>query len=56
MEHRGACVGDNVYGDGARMMVLNLTIEQMNHSRMNLTVADTKETVVMIEGAADFLT
>ena len=28
----------------------------MTHSRLNLTVAGTKETVLMIEGAADFLT
>ena len=42
------------YVDGR--MVLNITMEQMMHSRFNLTVADTKETMLMIEGAADFLT
>ena len=36
-------------------LVQNLTMEQMKHSRLNMTVADTKETVLMIEGAADFL-
>ena len=38
-----------------RRLVLNPTMEQMKHSRLNLTVAGTKETVLMIEGAADFL-
>ena len=42
------------YVDGR--LVPNPTIEQMKHSRLNLTVADTKETVLMIEGAVDFLT
>jgi ribonuclease PH len=35
--------------------VLNPTQEQMKHSRLNLTVAGTKDAVLMIEGAADFL-
>ena len=38
-----------------RRLVLNPTMEQMKHCRLNLTVAGTKETVLMIEGAADFL-
>ena len=41
------------YIDG--QLVLNPTIEQMEHSRLNLTVAGTKDAVLMIEGAADFL-
>lgn len=41
------------YIDG--QLVLNPTVEQMKHSRLNLTVAGTKEAVLMIEGAADFL-
>ncbi len=36
-------------------LVLNPTTEQMKHSRLNLTVAGTKDAVLMIEGAADFL-
>jgi polyribonucleotide nucleotidyltransferase len=36
-------------------LVLNPTLEQMKHSRLNLTVAGTKDAVLMIEGAADFL-
>ena len=39
-----------------RRLVPNPTMEQMKHSRLNLTVADTKDTVLMIEGAAEFLT
>ena len=42
-------------GDVNRRLGLNPTMEQMKHSRLNLTVAGTKETVLMIEGAADFL-
>ena len=38
-----------------RRLVLNPTTAQLKHSRLNLTVAATKETVLMIEGAADFL-
>ncbi|KAL3801474.1 hypothetical protein HJC23_000912 [Cyclotella cryptica] len=41
------------YIDG--QLVLNPTLEQMKHSRLNLTVAGTKDAVLMIEGAADFL-
>ena len=41
------------YIDG--QLVLNPTIEQMKHSRLNLTVAGTKDAVLMIEGACDFL-
>ncbi|KAL9182652.1 hypothetical protein ACHAXT_013304 [Thalassiosira profunda] len=41
------------YIDG--QLVLNPTVEQMKHSRLNLTVAGTKDAVLMIEGAADFL-
>ncbi|KAL3782948.1 hypothetical protein ACHAW5_002729 [Stephanodiscus triporus] len=41
------------YVDGR--FVLNPTLEQMKHSRLNLTVAGTKDAVLMIEGAADFL-
>lgn len=41
------------YIDG--QLVLNPTTEQMKHSRLNLTVAGTKDAVLMIEGAADFL-
>lgn len=37
-------------------LVLNPTNEQMEHSRLNLTLAGTKDAVLMIEGAADFLT
>jgi len=36
-------------------LVLNPTLEQMKQSRLELTVAGTKEAVLMIEGAADFL-
>ena len=36
-------------------LVLNPTLEQMKHSRLNLIVAGTKDAVLMIEGAADFL-
>mmetsp|Transcript_23736 Transcript_23736/g.27451 ORF Transcript_23736/g.27451 Transcript_23736/m.27451 type:complete len:896 (+) Transcript_23736:199-2886(+) len=36
--------------------VLNPTNEQMEKSKLNLTVAGTKDAVLMIEGAADFLT
>eukprot|EP00957_Ditylum_brightwellii_P065078 4936072-Ditylum_brightwellii.AAC.1 len=35
--------------------VLNPTIEQMESSSLNLVVAGTKDAVLMIEGAADFL-
>jgi polyribonucleotide nucleotidyltransferase len=42
------------YIDG--QFVLNPTIEQMEHSKLHLTVAGTKDAVLMIEGAADFLT
>ena len=35
--------------------VLNPTQEQMKHSRLNLMIAGTKDAVMMIEGAADFL-
>ena len=38
-----------------RRLVLNPTMEQTKHSLLNLTVAGTKETGLMIEGAADFL-
>jgi len=41
------------YIDG--QLVLNPTLEQMKHSRLNLIVAGTKDAVLMIEGAADFL-
>jgi len=41
------------YVDG--QLVLNPTLDQMKHSRLNLTVAGTKDAVLMIEGAADFL-
>ncbi|KAL7547699.1 hypothetical protein ACHAWF_010982 [Thalassiosira exigua] len=41
------------YVDG--QLVMNPTVEQMKHSRLNLTVAGTKDGVLMIEGAADFL-
>ena len=41
------------YVDGR--LVLKPTMEQTKHSRLNLMVAGTKETVLMIEGAADFL-
>eukprot|EP00581_Thalassiosira_minuscula_P014513 CAMPEP_0183712340 /NCGR_PEP_ID=MMETSP0737-20130205/7488_1 /TAXON_ID=385413 /ORGANISM="Thalassiosira miniscula, Strain CCMP1093" /LENGTH=871 /DNA_ID=CAMNT_0025940935 /DNA_START=904 /DNA_END=3517 /DNA_ORIENTATION=+ len=41
------------YVDG--QLVLNPTLEQMKHSRLELTVAGTKDAVLMIEGAADFL-
>ena len=37
-------------------LVLNLTMDQMKHSRLNLTVADTKETMLMMKGAGYFLT
>jgi len=37
-------------------LVLNPTNEQMEHSTLNLTLAGTKDAVLMIEGAADFLT
>ena len=36
-------------------LVLNPTIEQMEHSKLNLIIAGTKDAVLMIEGAADFL-
>ena len=36
-------------------LVLNPTNEQMERSRLHLTVAGTKDAVLMIEGAADFL-
>ena len=36
--------------------VLNPTNKQMEKSKLNLTVAGTKDAVLMIEGAADFLT
>lgn len=42
------------YIDG--QFVLNPTNEQMERSELNLTVAGTKDAVLMIEGAADFLT
>lgn len=35
--------------------VMNPTIEQMEESKLHLTVAGTKDAVLMIEGAADFL-
>ena len=35
--------------------MLNPTVEQMERSRLNLTIAGTKDAVLMIEGAADFL-
>ena len=38
------------------VLVLNPTNEQMEHSQLNLTLAGTKDAVLMIEGAADFLT
>ena len=41
------------YIDG--QFVLNPTQEQMKHSRLNLMVAGTKDAIMMIEGAADFL-
>mmetsp|Transcript_17681 Transcript_17681/g.27718 ORF Transcript_17681/g.27718 Transcript_17681/m.27718 type:complete len:879 (+) Transcript_17681:47-2683(+) len=41
------------YIDG--QLVLNPTLEQMEHSRLNLIVAGTEDAVLMIEGAADFL-
>jgi polyribonucleotide nucleotidyltransferase len=41
------------YIDG--QLVLNPTLEQMKHSRLNLTIAGTRDAVLMIEGAADFL-
>lgn len=41
------------YIDG--QYVLNPTLEQMDRSRLNLIVAGTKDGVLMIEGAADFL-
>eukprot|EP00571_Detonula_confervacea_P000482 CAMPEP_0172314684 /NCGR_PEP_ID=MMETSP1058-20130122/23127_1 /TAXON_ID=83371 /ORGANISM="Detonula confervacea, Strain CCMP 353" /LENGTH=949 /DNA_ID=CAMNT_0013028615 /DNA_START=29 /DNA_END=2875 /DNA_ORIENTATION=- len=41
------------YVDG--QLVLNPTVEQMEHSRLTLIVAGTKDAVLMIEGAADFL-
>jgi len=41
------------YIDG--QLVLNPTLDQMKHSKLHLTVAGTKEAVLMIEGAADFL-
>jgi polyribonucleotide nucleotidyltransferase len=41
------------YIDG--QLVLNPTNEQMEKSRLDLTVAGTKDAVLMIEGAADFL-
>mmetsp|Transcript_6526 Transcript_6526/g.9483 ORF Transcript_6526/g.9483 Transcript_6526/m.9483 type:complete len:905 (+) Transcript_6526:142-2856(+) len=41
------------YVDGH--LVVNPTKEQMDRSRLNLTVAGTKDAVLMIEGAADFL-
>ena len=36
-------------------LVLNPTIEQMEHSTLNLIIAGTKDAVLMIEGAANFL-
>jgi polyribonucleotide nucleotidyltransferase len=36
-------------------LVLNPTVEQMKYSRLNLMIAGTKDAVMMIEGAADFL-
>ena len=42
------------YIDG--QFVLNPTLEQMKHTRLNLIIAGTKDAVMMIEGAADFLT
>ena len=42
------------YVDGR--LVPNPTMEQMKHSRLNLTVADTKETMLMMKGAGYFLT
>lgn len=41
------------YIDG--QFVLNPTNQQMEKSKLNLTVAGTKDAVLMIEGAADFL-
>jgi len=35
--------------------VMNPTLEQMNESRLHMTIAGTKEGILMIEGAADFL-
>jgi polyribonucleotide nucleotidyltransferase len=35
--------------------VMNPSLEQMEHSRLHLSVAGTKDGVLMIEGAADFL-
>mmetsp|Transcript_1769 Transcript_1769/g.2598 ORF Transcript_1769/g.2598 Transcript_1769/m.2598 type:complete len:689 (+) Transcript_1769:171-2237(+) len=35
--------------------VMNPTIEQMKESKLHLTVAGTKDAILMIEGAADFL-
>lgn len=41
------------YVDGR--LVMNPTLEQMEHSRLHLIVAGTEDAVLMIEGAADFL-
>lgn len=41
------------YIDG--LFVINPTTKQMEKSRLNLTVAGTKDAVLMIEGSADFL-
>jgi len=41
------------YVDGE--LVLNPTLEEMGRSRLQLTVAGTKEAVLMIEGVGDFL-
>ena len=41
------------YVDG--QLVMNPTLEQMEHSRLHLIVAGTEDAVLMIEGAADFL-
>lgn len=41
------------YVDG--QFILNPTNEQMDKSSLNLTIAGTKDAVLMIEGAADFL-
>ena len=41
------------YVDG--QLVMNPTLEQMEHSRLHLIVAGTVDAVLMIEGAADFL-
>ena len=41
------------YVDG--QLVVNPTNEQMERSRLHLTVAGTQDAVLMIEGAADFL-